>query len=138
MVRPRVVRRAVSRLDPDADPMTVLADVGGFEHAALAGFLLGAAARHIPVLLDGVIAVSAAQVAASLEPGVVAYLVAGHRSQEPGATVALRTLGLEPLLDLDLRLGEGSGALLAVPIVQAAARMLAEVATFDDAHVSQA
>jgi nicotinate-nucleotide--dimethylbenzimidazole phosphoribosyltransferase len=133
-----VVRRAVTRLDPDADPMTVLAEVGGFEHAALAGFLLGAAARRIPVLLDGVIAVSAALVAAALEPGVVAYLVAGHRSQEPGATVALRSLGLEPLVDLDLRLGEGSGALLAVPIVQAAARMLAEVATFDAAQVSQA
>jgi nicotinate-nucleotide--dimethylbenzimidazole phosphoribosyltransferase len=133
-----VVRRAVSRLDPDADPMTVLAEVGGFEHAALAGFLLGAAARRVPAVLDGVIAGSAALVAAALEPGVVAYLVAGHRSQEPGATVALRALGLEPLVDLDLRLGEGSGALLAVPIVQAAARMLAEVATFDDAHVSRA
>ena len=133
-----VVRRAVSRLDPDADPMTVLAEVGGFEHAALAGFLLGAAARRVPVVLDGVIACSAALVAAALEPGVVAYLVAGHRSQEPGATVALRTLGLEPLVDLDLRLGEGSGALLAVPIVQAAARMLAEVATFDAAQVSRA
>ena len=133
-----VVRRAVSRLDPDADPMTVLAEVGGFEHAALAGFLIGAAARGVPAVLDGVIAGSAALVAAALEPGVVAYLVAGHRSQEPGATVALRALGLEPLVDLDLRLGEGSGALLAVPIVQAAARMLAEVATFDAAQVSQA
>jgi nicotinate-nucleotide--dimethylbenzimidazole phosphoribosyltransferase len=133
-----VVRRAVSRLDPDADPMTVLAEVGGFEHAALAGFLIGGAARRVPVVLDGVIACSAALVAAALEPGVVAYLVAGHRSQEPGATVALRSLGLEPLVDLDLRLGEGTGALLAVPIVQAAARMLAEVATFDAAQVSQA
>lgn len=133
-----VVRRAVSRLDPDADPMTVLEEVGGFEHAALAGFLVGAAARRVPVVLDGVIAGSAALVAAALEPGVTAYLVAGHRSQEPGATVALRVLGLVPLVDLDLRLGEGSGALLAVPIVQAAARMLADVATFDAAQVSQA
>jgi nicotinate-nucleotide--dimethylbenzimidazole phosphoribosyltransferase len=132
-----VVRRAVSRLDPDADPMTVLAEVGGFEHAALAGFLVGAAARRVPVVLDGVIAGSAALVAAALEPRVTAYLVAGHRSQEPGATVALRALGLEPLVDLDLRLGEGSGALLAAPIVQAAARMLAEVATFDSAQVTR-
>jgi nicotinate-nucleotide--dimethylbenzimidazole phosphoribosyltransferase len=116
----------------------VLAEVGGFEHAALAGFLIGAAARRVPVVLDGVIAGSAALVAAAVEPGVVAYLVAGHRSPEPGATVALRALGLEPLVDLDLRLGEGTGALLAVPIVQAAARMLAEVATFDAAQVSQA
>ena len=88
------------------------------------------------MVLDGVIACSAALVAAALEPGVIAYLVAGHRSQEPGATVALRALGLDPLLDLDLRLGEGSGALLAVPIVQAAARMLGEVATFDGAGVA--
>ncbi|MEP6649436.1 MAG: nicotinate-nucleotide--dimethylbenzimidazole phosphoribosyltransferase [Lapillicoccus sp.] len=131
-----VVRRAVARLDDPFDSITVLAEVGGFEHAALAGFLLGAAARGVPVVLDGVIACSAALVAAGLEPGVSAYLVAGHRSSEPGATVALRSLGLEPLLDLDLRLGEGSGAVLAVPLVQAAARMLAEVATFDSAHVS--
>lgn len=131
-----VVRGAVARLHPDADPLTVLAEVGGFEHAALVGFVLAAARRRIPVLLDGVIAGSAALAAAALEPRVVGYLVAGHRSQEPGATVALRTLGLDPLLDLGLRLGEGSGALLAVPIVQSAARMLREVATFEAAEVS--
>jgi nicotinate-nucleotide--dimethylbenzimidazole phosphoribosyltransferase len=132
-----VVRRATSRLAADADPLTVLAEVGGFEHAALAGFILGGAARRVPVLLDGVIAGSAALVAAALDPAVVAYLVAGHRSTEPGAAAALRSLGLEPLLELGLRLGEGSGAVLAVPIVQAAARMLAEVATFESAQVSE-
>jgi nicotinate-nucleotide--dimethylbenzimidazole phosphoribosyltransferase len=132
-----VVRRAVDRLDDTADPMTVLAAVGGFEHAALAGFVLGAATRRVPVVLDGVIACSAALVAAALEPGVVPYLVAGHRSTEPGASTGLRHLGLEPLLDLDLRLGEGSGAVLAVPVVQAAARMLGEVATFASAQVSE-
>ena len=132
-----VVRGAVARLDPDADPLTVLAEVGGFEHAALVGFVLAAASRRLPVVLDGVIAGSAALVAAALEPRVVGYLVAGHRSEEPGAAVALRTLGLDPLLDLDLRLGEGSGALLAVPIVQSAARMLREVATFEAAEVSR-
>jgi nicotinate-nucleotide--dimethylbenzimidazole phosphoribosyltransferase len=132
-----VVRRAVARIDHDADPLVVLAEVGGFEHAALAGFLLGAAARRVPVVLDGVIAGSAALVAAALEPRCVAYLLAGHRSPEPGATVALRTLGLHPLLDLELRLGEGSGAVLAVPLVQAAARMLSEVATFESAQVSE-
>ena len=131
-----VVRRAVARVDHDADSLVVLAEVGGFEHAALAGFLLGAAARRVPVVLDGVIAGSAALVAAALEPRSVAYLVAGHRSPEPGATIALRTLALHPLLDLELRLGEGSGAVLAVPLVQAAARMLAEVATFESAQVS--
>ena len=132
-----VVRRAVARVDQDPDPLVVLSEVGGLEHAALAGFLLGAAARRVPVVLDGVIAGSAALVAAALEPGCVAYLVAGHRSPEPGASVALRTLGLHPLLDLELRLGEGSGAVLAVPLVQAAARLLSEVATFDSAQVSE-
>lgn len=132
-----VVHRAVSRVG-DAPPMTVLAEVGGFEHAALAGFVLGAAARRIPVVLDGVIACSAALVAAALEPDVAAYLAAGHRSSEPGASVALDRLGLEPLLDLGMRLGEGSGALLAVPLVQSAARMLREVATFESAGVSEA
>ncbi len=90
-----------------------------------------------PTIFEHAIAGSAALAAAALEPRVVGYLVGGHRSQEPGATVALRTLRLDPLVDLDLRLGEGSGALLAVPIVQAAARMLTEVATFESAQVSE-
>lgn len=139
-----VVRTALARLGPASttpgsgpDPLTVLAEVGGFEHAALVGYLLEAAARHTPVVMDGVVACSAALVAAALEPDVTAYLVAGHRSSEPGATVALRHLGLEPLLDLGLHLGEGSGAVLAVPVIQAAARLLREVATFESGHVSQ-
>ncbi len=119
------------------DPLGVLAHVGGFEHAALAGFLLGAAAARVPAVLDGVNACSAALVAAELAPDATAYWVAGHRSVEPGAAAALEALGLRPLVDLDLRLGEGSGAALAVPIVQAAARVLREVATFDAAGVTE-
>lgn len=122
--------------DEQDSALALLAAVGGFEHAALVGFMLGAAARRTPVLLDGVIACSAALVARALCPGVTDYFIAGHRSSEPGATAALAALGLEPLLDLGLRLGEGSGGVLAVPLVQAAARMLAEVATFDSAGVS--
>jgi nicotinate-nucleotide--dimethylbenzimidazole phosphoribosyltransferase len=135
-----IVEQAVGRFDGpalDRGGIEVLTEVGGFEHAALAGFVLGAAALRVPVLLDGVIACSAALAAARLQPAVVGYLVAGHRSEEPGAAVALEALGLEPLLDLGLRLGEGSGAVLAVPLVQAAARMLREVATFDTAGVSE-
>lgn len=133
-----VVRRALARHEPDpADPIGVLAAVGGLEHAALAGYLLAAAARRVPVLLDGAIAGSAALVAAALAPSVVTGCVAGHRSAEAGHAAALRHLGLAPLLDLDLRLGEGTGALLAVPLVQAAARTLTEVATFDSAAVSE-
>jgi nicotinate-nucleotide--dimethylbenzimidazole phosphoribosyltransferase len=111
--------------------------VGGLEHAALAGFILAGAALRLPVILDGVIACSAALAAAALCPDVVGAMVAGHRSVEPGATVALRHLGLEPLVDLGLRLGEGTGALLAYPIVAAAARVLADMATFDSAGVSR-
>lgn len=132
-----VVEDAVARLAPDADPVAVLAEVGGLEHAALAGFVLGGAAAGVPVLLDGVIAGSAALVAVALAPYAAAYLLAGHRSVEPGHTAALRHLGLRPLVDLDLRLGEGSGAALAVPLVRAAALLLGEMATFDGAGVAR-
>jgi nicotinate-nucleotide--dimethylbenzimidazole phosphoribosyltransferase len=137
----QVVRASVGRLagaPEDRDAVTVLTEVGGFEHAALAGFVLAAAGRRIPVVLDGVIACAAALAAVRLQPRVRDYLVAGHRSQEPGATAALDAMGLEPLLDLGLRLGEGSGAVLAVPLVQAAARLLSEVSTFAGAGVSAA
>ncbi|MEU7844566.1 nicotinate-nucleotide--dimethylbenzimidazole phosphoribosyltransferase [Micromonospora sp. NPDC049114] len=133
-----VVRAALARHTPDpADPLGVLAAVGGLEHAALAGLILGAAARRTPVLLDGVIAVSAALAAAAFAPDAVGAMVAGHRSAEPGATVALRHLGLDPLIDLGLRLGEGTGALLALPVVTGAVRVLHDVATFDSAGVAE-
>lgn len=132
-----VVAAALDLHQPDAaDPVEVLAAVGGLEHAALAGFMLGAAAHRIPVVLDGVIAGSAALAAAALAPDAVQAMVAGHLSTEPGARAALSHLGLRPLLSLDLRLGEGSGAALAVPLVQSAARLLHDVATFDSAGVS--
>jgi nicotinate-nucleotide--dimethylbenzimidazole phosphoribosyltransferase len=134
-----VVRRALALHQPDpADPVGVLAAVGGLEHAALAGYMLGAAALRVPVLLDGVIAGAAALAAVALAPDTVHYLLAGHRSVEPGASHALTALGLRPLLDLDLRLGEGSGGALALPLVQSAARVLREMATFDSAGVSAA
>ncbi|MEU4162731.1 nicotinate-nucleotide--dimethylbenzimidazole phosphoribosyltransferase [Actinoplanes sp. NPDC026670] len=133
-----VVAAALDRHSPDpADPLGVLAAIGGLEHAALTGFILGAAACRVPVIVDGVIAASAAVTAAAFAPDSVAAMVAGHRSAEPGASVALAHLGLEPLLDLGMRLGEGSGAVLALPVVQAAVRVLHEVATFDSAGVSE-
>lgn len=132
-----VVRRALDlhRCDP-ASPLEVLAAVGGLEHAALAGFILGGAARRVPVLLDGVIACAAAVAARAFAPQVTDYLIAGHLSTEPGALRALDALGLQPLLDLGMRLGEGSGAVLALPVVAAAARVLRDMATFDSAGVS--
>jgi nicotinate-nucleotide--dimethylbenzimidazole phosphoribosyltransferase len=133
-----VVAGALVRHEPDPrQPLASLAALGGLEHAALAGFILGAAARRVPVIVDGVIAASAALVAAALAPDAVAAMVAGHRSVEPGATVALAHLGLTPLLDLGMRLGEGSGAALALPIVAGAVRVLHDVATFDAAGVSE-
>jgi nicotinate-nucleotide--dimethylbenzimidazole phosphoribosyltransferase len=133
-----VITAALDRHAPDpADPLGVLAAVGGLEHAALAGFILGAAAHRVPVIIDGVIAGSAALAAAAFAPDAVAAMIAGHRSAEPGAPVALAHLGLEPLIDLGMRLGEGSGAVLALPVVAAAVRVLHEVATFDSAGVSE-
>ncbi len=120
-----------------ADPVGVLAAFGGFEHAALAGFILGAAALRVPVILDGVISGAAALAAAALAPAVTAACFAGHRSAEPGHAIALSHLGLSPLVDLGLRLGEGTGALLALPLVQSAARALRDVATFDSAGVAE-
>jgi nicotinate-nucleotide--dimethylbenzimidazole phosphoribosyltransferase len=132
-----VVRRALDLHRPDpADPIGVLAAVGGLEHAAIAGLVLGAAAHRVPVLLDGVIAGAATLVARALAPACVDACVAGHRSVEPGHTVALAHLGLRPLVDLELRLGEGTGAVLALPLVQAAVRALREMATFDSAGVA--
>lgn len=134
-----LVARAVARLSDDetGDPVRLLAAVGGLEHAALVGYVLGGAAAGVPVLLDGVIAGAAALVAARFAPDVVGHLIAGHRSVEPAHAVVLAALGLRPLVDLDLRLGEGSGAALAVPLVRAAAQLLAEMATFDAAGVSR-
>jgi nicotinate-nucleotide--dimethylbenzimidazole phosphoribosyltransferase len=134
-----VVGRALALHQPDPqDPIGVLAAFGGLEHAALAGFILGASALRIPVVLDGVIAGAAALVAQALSPEVTAACVAGHRSAEPGHALALEALGITPLIDLELRLGEGSGAALALPLVGAAVRALREVATFDDAGVADA
>ncbi|MET7493906.1 nicotinate-nucleotide--dimethylbenzimidazole phosphoribosyltransferase [Streptomyces sp900116325] len=133
-----VVRRALELHQPDpSDPIGVLAAVGGLEHAAMAGFLLGGASLRTPVVLDGVSAGAAALVARAIAPEALAACIAGHRSAEPGHVAALNKLGLRPLVDLDLRLGEGTGALLALPIVQSAARAMHEVATFDSAGVTE-
>lgn len=127
-----VVAAGLARHEPDADdPVGVLAAVGGLEHAALVGVTLAAAGRRLPVVLDGVSSLAAAMLACALAPQAADYLIAGHRSLEPGASIALDTLGAAPLLELGMWLGEGSGALLAVPLVSAAARVLGDVATLD-------
>jgi len=132
----RVIESALARLGTEASPRRVLAELGGLEIAAMAGFIIAGAAARVPIVIDGVIAVAAALCAGSLAPASRSYLIAGHRSSAPGATVGLGHLELTPLLDLSLRLGEGSGAALAVPLVQAAAKILREMATFESAGVS--
>lgn len=132
----QVVATALARHGDDRAPLAVLGSLGGFEHAALVGVMLAASAQRLPVVLDGVTADAAALAAARLNPAVADRLVAGHRSAEPGAGRALNDLGLDPLLDLGLRLGEGTGALLAVPLVRAAARVLADMATLEDLGIA--
>ncbi len=132
-----VIEQALAVNHPDlADPLDVLAKVGGFEIAGLVGVILGAAAAHVPVVIDGFISGAAALVAARLAPAARDYLIAGHRSVERGHQQILTMLGLEPLLDLHLRLGEGTGAALAMEIAAAAARVHREMATFAEAEVS--
>ena len=132
-----VIQRALELHKPTAtDPLDVLRTVGGFEIGGMAGFLLGAAAARIPVCIDGLIATAGALLAARLSPEVRGYLIFGHRSVEPGHQIALDLLGGRPLLDLEMRLGEGTGAALAMGVVEAALRLYREMATFSSAGVS--
>ncbi|MCL5734498.1 MAG: nicotinate-nucleotide--dimethylbenzimidazole phosphoribosyltransferase [Actinobacteria bacterium] len=126
----------VNRPDPD-DALDLLQKVGGFEIAGLAGVIIGAASRRVPVVIDGFISGAAAVIAAGLVPQVRPYLIASHRSVEVGHAAMLEVLGLRPVLDLDLQLGEGTGAALAFHVVEAAARILSEMATFSEAGVSE-
>lgn len=142
-VKVSVVERALGRADlaeggrAAKDPIGALAAVGGLEHAALVGYMIGGAAGRIPVVLDGVISLSAGMVAAALVPQAVGYWFAGHRPDEPGGSIALEHLGLHPVIDLGLRLGEGTGACLALPVLESSARLLGEMATFDSAGVTE-
>ena len=133
-----VIERSLALTKPDpADPLDVLSKVGGLEIGGLAGVILGAAARRIPVVLDGFISGAAALIAVGLIPDVKPYLIAAHRSVEIGHRAILEYLGLIPILDLQMRLGEGTGAVLAFSVLEAAAATLNEMATFGDAGVSQ-
>jgi nicotinate-nucleotide--dimethylbenzimidazole phosphoribosyltransferase len=130
-----IVETAVARIAPGASALSVLAEVGGLESAALAGFIVAGASHRVPVIIDGVIALAGLMAAVADCPDVLPYVIAGHRSTEPGATAVLAHLGLDPILDLGLRLGEGTGACLALNIVEAAVRVLREMATFQAAGV---
>jgi nicotinate-nucleotide--dimethylbenzimidazole phosphoribosyltransferase len=133
-----VVKRALEVNHPDPnDPVDVLSKVGGFEIGGLAGVMLGAAAHRIPVVIDGFISGAAALIATALAPQLKGYLIAAHVSAEAGHRLLLTHLGLTPLLDLGMRLGEGTGAALGIFLAEAAARILSEMATFAEASVSE-
>jgi nicotinate-nucleotide--dimethylbenzimidazole phosphoribosyltransferase len=132
-----VIERALAHHQPDPhDALDVLSKVGGLEIAGMAGVMLGSAAARVPIMLDGFIAGAAALIAVTLQPRCRPYLVASHRSVERGHRVLLERLQLKPLFDLDLRLGEGTGACLGIELVQVAIKVLTEMATFDEAGVS--
>jgi nicotinate-nucleotide--dimethylbenzimidazole phosphoribosyltransferase len=133
----KVIEQALAVNQPDAnDALDVLHKVGGLEIAGLAGVMIAAAGRRIPIVVDGFISTAAAMIAVGLAPGVREYLISAHQSVEVGHRAMLSHLGLVPLLDLNLRLGEGTGAALAFHLIEASTRILQEMATFDEAGVS--
>jgi nicotinate-nucleotide--dimethylbenzimidazole phosphoribosyltransferase len=136
-----IIRRAMRKHFPDAektDALEVLRCVGGIEIAALTGFILGAASQRQVIVSDGFISTAAAAIAYAVAPHVKDYLIAGHCSEEPGHRFLLRYIGILPLLRLNMRLGEGTGAVLAIPIIESALRLYTEMATFASAGVSGA
>jgi nicotinate-nucleotide--dimethylbenzimidazole phosphoribosyltransferase len=130
------VRLGLERVSGVAEPLRLLRELGGFEIAGMVGAILAAAGASRTVVVDGFVVTAAALVAARLAPAVVDYMVAAHRSAEPGHVIQLEALGLVPLLDLSLRLGEGTGALLALPLLTAAAGLLRDMATFESAGIA--
>lgn len=133
-----VIKRAISINKPDAgDPIDVLSKVGGLEIGALAGVILGAASKKVPVVIDGFISGAAALIANHLEPKTKYYMIAGHSSVEQGHRIILEYMGLKPVLNLEMRLGEGTGASIAMNIVEAACKIVNEMATFKKAEVSE-
>jgi len=133
-----VIKKALSVNKPDpTDPFNVLSKVGGFEISGLAGIILAAASHKTPVIIDGFISGAAALVAFEIEPRVKEYMIAAHKSQEGGHKIILEHIGLRPLLDLDLRLGEGTGGALGMGLADAAIKILTQMATFKSASVSE-
>jgi nicotinate-nucleotide--dimethylbenzimidazole phosphoribosyltransferase len=132
------IKKALQLNKPDSkDPIDVLAKVGGFEIGGLAGVILGAASERVPVVIDGFITAAAALIATELAPLSKEYIFASHNSVEKGHRIALEWMGLEPMFDLKMRLGEGTGACLGIGLIEASVRILTEMATFDDAGVSR-
>lgn len=133
----KIIRESINLHHPDKnDPIDVLSKVGGFEIAGIAGVILGAAYHGVPVLVDGFISTAGALIAKGLSPNALDYMIASHQSEEPGHELMWKALGLEPLLNLNFRLGEGTGAAVAMHLVESAARVMCDVLTFSDAGVT--
>ncbi len=133
----RVIEESIAARAPDPrDPLDILAKVGGFEIGGIAGLILGAAETRTPVVIDGVISVAGAAIAWMLEPRLTGFMFAAHRSVEPAQSALLSLMGLEPILDLGMRLGEGTGCALAMPVIEAGVKVIREMATFTEAGVS--
>lgn len=134
----KVITDAIDLLKPNKnDPINVLAKIGGLEIGGLAGLIIGAAARRVPVVIDGFISGVAALIANRINPLCKGYMIASHVSVEPGHRLILEELGLKPMLHMDMRLGEGAGAVLAMGMVEAAAKIIKEMATFTEANISE-
>jgi nicotinate-nucleotide--dimethylbenzimidazole phosphoribosyltransferase len=131
-----VIRKAIALHQPFRDPMDVLGKVGGFCLGEMAGFILEFADHQLPVVLDGYPTTAGALIAWKMNPGVTDYLFAGHRSWVRGHIVILKDMGLRPILDLDMRLGEGTGAVLSFSVIEAAVKIMREMATFEDASIT--
>jgi nicotinate-nucleotide--dimethylbenzimidazole phosphoribosyltransferase len=127
-----IVTQLIAKTKNEKDPIKTLAKIGGIEIAALVGYILRAASLQIPVVLDGVITLAAAVIAKAINPDVNHFLIAGHCSSEPGSRIAIAHLELQPILDLKLRLGEGTGALLSIPIIRASCQALSRMARISD------
>nr|WP_320025251.1 nicotinate-nucleotide--dimethylbenzimidazole phosphoribosyltransferase [uncultured Acetobacterium sp.] len=133
----KVIRESINRHQPDKnDPIDVLTKIGGYEIAGIAGVILGAAYHQVPVLVDGFISTAGALIAKALCPQSLDYMIPSHQSEEPGHQLMWQALGLRPLLNLNFRLGEGTGAAVAMHLVESSARVMCDVLTFEDAGVT--
>jgi len=134
-----VIEKSISINNPNPkDPLDVLAKLGGFEIAGIAGLIIGAAANRVPTVVDGFISTAGALIATEINPLIKSYIFASHQSAEPGHRIMLERIGLKPMLDLSLKLGEGTGAALGISLVDAGVKILTEMATFGDADVEEA
>jgi nicotinate-nucleotide--dimethylbenzimidazole phosphoribosyltransferase len=134
----RSLKRHFGTASPTPGPLELLRCVGGLEIAAMTGFILRAASERMAIISDGFISAAAAAIAYAIAPQVADYLFAGHCSEEPGHRHLLRFIGIKPILNLGMRLGEGTGAVLAMPVIESACRLFSEMATFSSAGVSGA